>query len=270
MVMVGKKPTGTTSTQSVSGGSSSGSGGAGPLWTKAGTEITRRVAFVQIYGETGTGRSSLALSAPGPIALMHADEKLDGIVEPFTSKGKDVQLHNFGGTFSGSTEQIAQQANAAYMKFMEAWNDAFRWARTIVLDTHTELWELLRLARFGKLAQVKPIHYGPVNAEWQSIFKAFRRQDRCNLICIGKIRERYVNDKPTGVMEQAGQKEFNYLGDIRVRMDKDVVDGGLSFTGTIEKGWFNAAAEGIELTDDQLEWGQLLELVTEIPAEEWQ
>src|SRR4051812_8483060 len=84
------------------------------MWTPANTEITRRVAFVQIYGETGTGKSTLALTAPGPIAYMHADEKLDGIVEPFTSEGKDVRLHNFGGTFSGTAEQIARQADEKY------------------------------------------------------------------------------------------------------------------------------------------------------------
>lgn len=265
MVMIRKAtPTKSTTSSGTSNGKSS-------MWTDVSGEITRRVVHMQLYGETGTGRTSVALSAPGPIALMHADEKIDGIVEPFVRDGKKVRTYNFGGTFSGSTEQIASQANEAMKDFYRAWADAFTWARTVILDTHTELWELLRLARFGKLAQVKPIHYGPVNAEWQSIFKMFRRQDKANLICIGKIREKYdKNDKPTGKMEQAGQKDFGYLSDIRIRMDKSITKSGVEFSGMIEKAWFNAQMEGTELPEAMLTFPEILETITEIPSTEWE
>lgn len=248
------------------------SGGKGGIkWNDVSDEITRRVVHLQLYGDTGTGRTSVALTAPGPIALMHADEKIDGIVEPVVAAGKKIRTYNFGGTFSGSSDQIANQANAALTEFYRAWADAFTWARTVILDTHTELWELLRLARFGKLAQVKPIHYGPVNAEWQSIFKAFRRQDRANLICVGKIREKYdKNDKPTGKMEQAGQKDFGYLSDIRIRCDKSLTKHGVKFSGTIEKGWFNASIEGTEIPGEMLTFPEILEIVTDIPSSEWE
>ena len=36
---------------------------------------------------------------------------------------------------------------------------------TVVMDTASEAHELSRLAAFGKLTQVMPHHYGPVNAE---------------------------------------------------------------------------------------------------------
>ncbi len=43
--------------------------------------------------------------------------------------------------------------------------------KSIVIDTASEAWELVRLARFGKLTQVMPQHYGPVNTEFRDMIK---------------------------------------------------------------------------------------------------
>lgn len=237
-----------------------------PEWENASTEVTRRCVFKQIYGDTGTGRTSLALTAPGPIALLHASEKLEGIVQK-AAKEKDVKLFNFGGVFKGTPQQIAQQASDRVAEFKAAMSDAYRWARTIIVDTHTESWELLRLARFGTLTPrgVVAHLYGPVNAEWRSMWKSFREQDRVNLIAIGQVQEEYRKDKPTGRMVQSGQNKFHYMADVIVRTGKS---NGV-FTATIEKAWWNASVEGIEVEDDMATFASIMELVTEIDAEEW-
>jgi hypothetical protein len=235
-------------------------------WEAAPLELTRRCSFMQIYGDTGTGRTTLALTAPGPIALIHASEKLEGIVQPVAAE-KDIRLYNFGGVFSGDAQTIATQASEAMADLKSAWDDALGWARTVVMDTHTEAWELLRLARFGTLTPKGTVAalYGPVNAEWKSIWKAFRRQDTCNFIAIGQIRERYRKDKPTGVMEQAGQKDMPYYADVIVRTSRN----SGSFVGTVEKAWWNAHIEGLEVEDEMLDYATILGLVTETDSEEW-
>lgn len=254
------------------------------LWEDAPTEFVRRVTFKEIYGDTGTGRTTLAFTAPGPIAYIHAAEKIDGIIEQYAHKigphGNGTQgVFNFGGVFTGTPEQVAAQAQSIWHRFMLAYFDAFKWARTVIIDTHTELWELIRLARFGGL---KPqggrvdANYGPVNAEFRSIFKHFKTQDRANLIIIGQTKDEYKTKggksdgmgERTGNTIRAGMKEIPYMADILVRTDKGRDDSGnLQFTATIEKGWFNASVEGIELPDQT--FGSLLELITNVPAEEW-
>lgn len=241
-------------------------------WEEAPTELTRRSVIMQIYGETSTGRTTLALTAPGPIALLHAAEKIDGVVQPF-AREKEVRVFNFGGVLRGKPEEIAAQAQDKLSGFMAAWDDAFTWARTIVVDTHTEIWELLRLARFGTLTPRGSIAamYGPLNAEFRSIFKRFREQDLnggggVNVIAVGQIRERYRNDKPTGKMEPAGQKEMPYYADITVQTKRGKRG---EFKALIEKGWYDAHSEGIELEDDLMTFPMIMSMVTGLDPEDW-
>ncbi len=239
--------------------------GAAPQWEEATTE-PRRCVHLSLYGETGTGKTTLALTAPGPIALIHASEKLAGIVEPHV-KDKEIKLYDFGGIFIGSPDEVSAQADAGLADLKAAMDDAWSWAKTIIIDTHTEMWELIRLARFGKLAQVKPHHYGPVNAEWASIFKAFRKQEHVNIITIGHMREQYRNDKPTGIMEMAGQKKMAYMSDVVVRMERSPQ---LEFIAEVEKGWWNAHVEGMEFYDEEITFPAIMSMITETPEEEWQ
>jgi hypothetical protein len=240
---------------------------SGPtVWESAPTALTRRHTFLQIYGDTGTGRTSLALTAPGPIALIHASEKLEGIVQRYTPD-KEIQLYNFGGVFRGTQDDIAEQANEALIRMKAAWFDAMSWARTVILDTGTEAWELLRLARFGTTSPKGKVSYlyGPVNAEWKSMFKGFRYQERANFVIINQIREKYRNDKPTGRMEPAVQKDTPYMADVIVRLSKDRG----TFTATIEKGWYNAHVEGLDIEDEMIDFATIMGLVTETDPEEW-
>ena len=253
------------------------------LWEAAPTEFSTTSTLLHVYGDTGTGKSTLALTAPGPIAYMHAAEKIVGIVEPFARK-KDVRLYNFGATFPGGNPQAtAKAANEVWMRMCEAWYDAYGWARTIVWDTHDEGWELIRLARFGGL---KPTggrvdaNYGPVNAEFKALFKRFREQDRANVILIGHTKDEYVKSKTTGGSEGMGQRTGNTIVagqkdvvkscDVSVRMRKDFDDdGSLKFFARIEKGWMNAQVEGIELEDDMATFSEIMSIVTGLEAEEW-
>lgn len=248
-------------------------GSDGKLWDDAPVEFTRRSALILVWGDTGTGRTTLGLSAPGPIAIFHAGEKLPGIIEPFAKKigphgnGKDG-VHNFTTNFKGGEDEIKKQAMPVLANFHKAWVEANSWARTKILDTHTDLYKLVRLARFGKVAQVKPIHYGPVNAEILGFFGDFRSHydPGYNIVAIGKATDEYKADQATGKREQSGQKEIPNCADIIVR----TVKAKGTFKAIIEKGWMNAWTEGTELENEDINWGTLLETVTQIDAAEWE
>jgi hypothetical protein len=251
------------------------SNGAEVGWEDAPTEFTRRVALVYIYGDTGTGRTSLALTMPGPIALAHAGEKIDGVIQRF-ARQKKVRAVNFGGRFGGSEQDIANQAGPIWNKLRESWFDAIdNWARTAILDTDTEGWELIRLAKFGELNPKGRVdsNYGPVNAEWKSMFKRFRAQDRCSIVTIGQTKDEYrefikngnKSSERTGRTIRAGQKDVPYMADVVLRCDKD----GGKFTVVVEKGWFNAFIEGMSLENDDCRLPYILSLITETEEMEW-
>lgn len=238
-------------------------------WETAKTVFDRRSAFVQVWGESGTGRTSFALTAPGPIYYIHSAEKWDGIVQKYAAE-KEIQMCNFGGSFGRDVGNIAKIANEKLIKLKAAMEDGCDHARTVILDTHTDGYELIRLARFGTLSPKGHIGnmYAPINAEWKGIFDRFRDNPDVNIIVIGKAREQYRNDKPTGIIEPAGHKDFSshYGVDVAIKTSKKK---GV-FTGTIEKGWFNASTEGVALEDDMLTFSQVMGLVTETDAGEWE
>ncbi len=242
-------------------------------WQPAPTELTRKSVFLEVYGDTGTGRTSFALSSPAPIALIHASEKIEGIIQPF-ARDKEIRLCDFGqAIFNRNSKDIEIQAGKVWSILREAWYDAFTWARTIILDTHTEAWELLRLAAFGALKPVKgrvDANYGPVNAEWRSLFKHFRHQDKANVIVIGQTKEEYKGTtgmgQRTGRTIRSGQKEIPYIADAIVRTSHNNGE----FASTIEKGWWNAHSEGIELSDDMNTFSQILALMTETDMDQWE
>lgn len=248
--------------------SASSAGSVGD-WEDAPTEITRKVVFVDVYGETGTGRTSFALHAPGPIALAHTAEKIDGIIQPFAAK-KTIKTLNFGGVFSGTKEQISQAANAIWMNFLAKWNVAMDdWAKTVIMDTGTEGWELIRLARFGELNPQGRTDalYGKVNAEWCSPFKRFRWQDRCNVITIHQAKDEYVDKRGpngktvssrTGRTIHAGMKQMRYMADVVVRMERE--DGVVA--AIIEKGWYNGGVIGEKLYDEDATFPRVMALIT--------
>ena len=98
---------------------------------------------------------------------------------------------------------------------------------TVVMDTASEAHELSRLAAFGKLTQVMPHHYGPVNAEWRELIRLAYDSDM-NTILIHKMKPKYVNDVRTKEYEIKGFSETGYLVQANLITDRENnPDGGL-------------------------------------------
>jgi hypothetical protein len=212
------------------------------------------------------------------MALIHTLEKIPGIIEKYAREKKAakqrfsvIKLGEKGKAINRT--DLIRVMTARIEKAKAALDDAMGWARTIVIDTHTDLWEILRLARFGTLTPsgVVSALYGPVNAEWNSIFDPFREDPPCNLIAIGKTGEQYRNDKPTGIMEAKGQKDFVYKADVRVRTIKTQKKGEPPvFKAVLHKAWMNAQYEGMEFENEDANFANIMGFVTEVDSSEWE
>ena len=99
-------------------------------------------------------------------------------------------------------------------------------SRTMVVDTHTEFWQMLRLARFGKLEQVPPKKYDEVNKEMRDMVKAVKQRRDLNAFFIHKYKKEYAATKKpdgtqgmdswTGFYERAGFGDMGFLSDVVV------------------------------------------------------
>lgn len=90
--------------------SSPGSDSSSIQWEQAPTLFTKRSGVImEIWGPTMTGRTTLALTAPGPIALISFHEKIDGVVQAAKGAGKesrDIRIFKAGKIFRGTPQQI--------------------------------------------------------------------------------------------------------------------------------------------------------------------
>lgn len=265
---------------SVGGGNPKLSSGS-TQWEQAPKLFTRRSGIVmEIWGPTGTGRTSLALTSPGPIAFIYFHEKIDGIVQKFANE-KEIRMFKAGGVFRGEPDDIQKAAWIAMQEYEAAYYDAFSFARTVIVDTHNEAWMLERLAEFGaqkpEKGQVKN-NYGPVNNRWMSMLNMARSQSESsratNVIFVGQAEDEWKPnakgfDSKTGRIIRVATSASNQVllkSDVSVRTDKANGD----FISTIFKGWWNADSEDQYLVNGASTYPMLMGLITETDPREWE
>lgn len=169
-------------------------------------------------GPEKEGKTHFAFTAPDPIVAIASDTGTEAIAATARKNGKRVATYTYRVPPSG---QQRSEYEREWIKIEKALNGVLvnKNIRSVVIDTGTEVWEMLRLARFGKLTQVMPHHYGPVNNEMKDIVKAMVDRADLNTIWIHKLKKEYKtnkagNDAWTGGYERAGFGDMPYLCDV--------------------------------------------------------
>lgn len=200
-------------------------------FSRANSKVAKRL-IMAVDGPEKSGKSNIALSAPEPIAVINTDIGLDGVVQKWQEDKEiwvmDVDI-NLQDLKTLTPKDAAAEADKAWKRVLKAYRDTLGQARTIVADNATELWEILRMARFGKLDQVKPHHYGPVNAEYRDFIRTAYDQTKTNLILLHKIKDEYVNDNRTGKRIRSGFADTGFLVQCNVSMWRDMTKEAPAF-----------------------------------------
>lgn len=222
-------------------------------FVKAGSE-TRKRLIVAVDGLEKCGKNHFAFTAPGPIAVQSFDIGIDGVVQKF-QKEKDIYVSERRLELPGvlikeaEAQVVSNAAQKAWKEITGDYKDALatKEIRSLIWDTGTEMWEILRLARFGKLTQVMPHHYGPVNAEYRDLLRLAYDGEK-HLIILHKMKEAYKNDKPSGEYKRAGMSDTGFLVQVSGRVWKDPGESAVpdKFHFTIEECRFNPELEGLD------------------------
>lgn len=196
-------------------------------------EPAKRRLIMALDGREKSGKSDFALrDTPAPIAVINTDIGLDGVIQKFQDE-KEIYKSDYIMDFptSGDPNKIAEKANTVWTAAKRDYFGALenKQIRTLVVDTATELWELLRLARFGKLTQVMPHHYGTVNAEFRNLLDRAYDYDK-NVLLLHKLKKEYKEGKdgkgnPTGRWERAGFGDTGHRVQVNARTWRDKDDG---------------------------------------------
>jgi len=209
----------------------------GGKFVAATNEVKARMTAAIIAREK-QGKTHLALTAPGPIVVFDADYGLEGVVGKFVDAGKKIYIYRI--------EMPSQEEKDAGKIASEIWDeinalfiDVLRnpEVRTVIFDTASELWEIARLAYFGKLEQVKSHHYGMVNAAFRRFLKKGLDSDK-NILLLQKMKAEYLDDKRTGKYEMSGFGDTSHIVQALIypnhsRVQKELPDGQ-----TVEQGQF--------------------------------
>lgn len=195
----------------------------------------KRCLSIALNGRRGQGKSHFALElSPRPVLIQPLDPTLRFILEKFDLK--DVHMGQYprlsaellkavsgvkkASEIANSQEaftKMQEEAQKVWTMFSNDFYEGLKWARTIIWDTGSEAWELIRLARHGKLTQIESFHYSSLNSEFREMIRA--AQDAgVNHIILQKMKEKWgetvtatgrVSRGPTGEWEPSG---FSHIG----------------------------------------------------------
>ena len=223
--------------------------------------------LLSIEGLQKTGKTEFGLSLPAPLFVLDLNLGLEGVIEKHVGK-KDLYVKRIQIPYTASLPGagFTVLATAASEKWREAiltLNEAIKddTIRSIFVDTGSELWDLLRIARLGKLTQVLPVQYAAVNAEFRQLLQILLSCGK-NVVLSHKVKPEYVNDQRTNRFERAGFGDVGFDVQVEIRTERDLKkEGDDQFSINVMDCRANKNLKGSTLTGKDC---QFLKLVTQI------
>lgn len=165
--------------------------------------------IMSVEGHEKRGKTHFACTAPGPTAYFNLDVGSEGVIEKFGDK--IIPYPMYLPISADTTEDLKKEAREIWDNFTKAYNrvQQMKYIRTVIVDTASELWELVRIAWYGKTTQVMPYQYTPLNAEFKKLVNSALTGDK-NVIFLHRLKPVYINDKRTKEYERAGWGEMGY------------------------------------------------------------
>ena len=228
-------------------------------FTPAPTQTKHRI-LLQAGGPKGFGKTTLALTAEGPIFYYKFETGDEGVIEPFAAAGKEIYTYrvyynrtNWKEVWTQFLDNVSQTCNQMFGK-----------QGTFIFDTMTEVYELGRMAHFGgRLSQVVPREYGVVYVDLKEIVRNVEASG-LNGIFIQKMGPAYDNKD---LLEVKGWGDLKW--DMQVVLSLQRFEGtpeapGTRFLGYIEECRQKGSLVGTWLEnggDNPLDIGHLTGLV---------
>lgn len=183
-------------------------------------------------GFSGSGKTRFALTAPKPIAYFSLDRGFEDARGTLDLSQVDVGDYSLDDILSRSEAGIMAEADPIWNDAGRDWRNALlpgpgmKRYRTCVIDTGTELFQLLRLCRYGKVAAIPPVAYSDLYSEFRAKFVKPAFASDCNVIFTHKLKQERETVK--GVTAQGKPTEFS------VPTGRYVLDGMKDFRGGSE------------------------------------
>ena len=259
-------------------------GSIGGSFKKVNSTPPRRLVAA-VDGLEKEGKTHFALTAPGPIAYCAFDIGDEGVVEKVQHTKAVHKADYFISVEKGmSPEDVMKLAMPVWDQFIYDWKTMMAELKaghlmTGVLDTGSEAWEVLRLARFGKLTQIMPHNYTALNTEYRNLVREVFSTPG-NLVILHKLKKEWINDpltgkgNKTGNYERAGYADTGFLvqANLVAWREKDMATGKKSgaFHITVNDCRQNPMIAGLDLEGPMAHWAWLgVNVYPDTSLEDW-
>jgi hypothetical protein len=232
------------------------------------TETKPKGILISIDGLQKCGKTEFGLSLPDPLFILNLNLGLDGVIEKHVKAGrtlyaKDIQIPYTtslpGQNFTILSQAASEKWKEAILTIQEAIREPS--VKSIFIDTGSELWDLLRIARLGKLAQVLPVQYAAVNAEFRQLLQILLVCKK-NVVLSHKVKPEYVNDQKTNRFERAGFGDVGFDVQVELRAERDSKrDGDDQFGATFVDCRANRNLKGTLLTGKDMNFLKVVSLI---------
>lgn len=260
------------------------------IFTSVTSVVERRCVIMRIEGDTDTGKSTLALTAPGPVCYLDSLDKATFVLakEKERNPTKEIHLSSFAAAVATGDVEAAKAVAGDCVKRAElAVKNALGWAKSIIIDKENELWMYIRLATLGTLDREEldkedkkkgQLAYVIPNFKYNWFYKVVREAgylaNRPNLILVSDLEDEWVPnpDRPnqsakSGRRVAKGYKEAEVMADVVIRTKRGI-DG--VFSAEIKKPWGNEGMRGMELFRSDLDFSTIMGYITSMDPKEWQ
>lgn len=235
---------------------------------------TRKSIVMTLDGNPNTGKTDIALQAPGPILIYSMDRGLKGVIEKYLSK-KAIGVFNFSLPSTEDRTTYAPIWNAFHASYYAALKTPE--IRTLIFDKGGDVWNLLRMSVLGGFSKIPSLKYEDANAMMRQLFKAAKEAEK-NLIVTHEISKSYVTERSDagkdvsvwrGSFDREGFSKIGYLVDAEVTLQRD----GKTFSAR-----FDTCKANMEIAGDEVElpkmrgFAEIMEQIEGEPydPEEWE
>ena len=269
-----------------------------------------RRLIANIQGMPKVGKTHLAMTAKKPVGYIAVEIGGDeGVADQFIPTGSNtfdgIQIvrirmadpvypnrdefpkgRNGDADFqSAISEGVQSAADEALQKFYDAYYASLKNFATTVVDTGSDLWEIARLANFGRLEKVPQLAYTQLNKSMDKIIDdAFSSPG--SVLFLHHMKEKWESvidektgkerGKPSGIFDMAGYGGMKKKVQLTVELWREDLqepnsDTGrlVTFKAQIIDSRHSADAIGTVLTD-KISWADIGTLVTESKRGDWE
>lgn len=247
---------------------------------------------ISIEGEEKCGKTwRLLETAPHPLVYINCDRVNARAIKNARRKGRRILyskdylyvpsanlLHKAGQ--KGDDPLLAENARVAgalWNPMMQDWRDALKDSRvkTVVLDSGTSAYAIVRAKSYGKLSGVAQISYAKTNAIWLGdILKSAENSGKAVFI-IHRLGPEFAKPKdsdgpaqPTGRLIAQGFRETNFEVGAVIRCS--ITHEGKYKAKLTAEGVGRADLRGKFWLDEQIDYTQIVAKLTGTKVEKWQ